>query len=461
MAILLLLAGGIVGYFVYYSENVNQDLKPFSLGLDLSGGSYLVYEADTSTIENNEIDASMEALRDVIERRVNLFGVSEPSVTTEVARLGGVDQHRLVVELPGVTDIDEAIAKIGETPVLEFKLVNPEFQNAVSAAFAEANIDGENMEVDLGALDLGEQYIETGLTGRYLTAARVEFSQGGGSYGGIISQPLVAIDFDKEGGELFAEITRDNIGQQLAIFLDGEPISSPVIESEIPNGSATITGNFSAEEAKQLAGRLSSGALPIEISLVNTQTIGPSLGHNAIDAGVKAGMLGLLFVIVFMLIYYRVAGLMASLALAVYAVIMLTLFKVIPVTLTSAGIAGFIISLGIAVDANVLIFERLKEEMNNGRNLHDAIEEGFIRAWPSIRDSNLSSLISSVILFWFGTSLIQGFALTFGLGVLVSMMSAIVITRSFLFGLAGRNNGRVWRWLFSPGFYGSKIDNKN
>ena len=260
------------------------------------------------------------------------------------------------------------------------------------------------------------------------------------------------MQFDDIGTKLFAEITKNNVGKMVAIYLDGAPISTPVVREEIPNGQAVISGNFTPTEGKQLVGRLNSGALPVPISLLSRQTIGATLGGDAVDAGVKAAIIGFLVIALFLILWYRLAGFIAVLALCIYITIMLTLFKLLPVTLTAAGIAGFIISIGIAVDANILIFERLKEELHSGRAISDAVDAGFHRAWSSIRDSNFSTIISAIILFWFGTSLIKGFALNLGMGVLVSMFSAIMISRIFLSGLVFIGEGKVARFLFSSGF---------
>lgn len=435
---LILLAAGIgIGYFVANST----ESRPFSLGLDLSGGTHLEYRADVSGVDQVEVRDSMESLRDVIERRVNLFGVAEPNVQTETTRLGEQGrEHRLIVELPGVTDIDEAVAMIGQTPLLEFKTENPDFDPTATEA--------ETEEEFLTYID--EAFVDTELTGRYLDKASLQFSQGGqgAALGG---QPIVALNFDKTGAQLFQEITRDNIGKTVAIFLDGAPISVPTVQAEISGGEAIITGSFTVEEAKQLVGRLNSGALPVPIELVSTESIGPSLGAEAVTAGVEAGIIGFIVVGIFLILYYRVPGILAVVALGMYGVAMLALFKVMPVTLTSAGIAGFIISLGIAVDANILIFERMKEELRAGRTTYDAIKTGFQRAWLSIRDGNISSIISAAILFWFGTSLIKGFALTFGLGVLVSMITAITVTRFFLIAISAFGDTRVGKFLFKAG----------
>ncbi|KKQ03935.1 MAG: Protein translocase subunit SecD, partial [Parcubacteria group bacterium GW2011_GWA2_36_24] len=236
------------------------------------------------------------------------------------------------------------------------------------------------------------------------------------------------------------------------IYLDGAPVSTPVVREEIPNGQAVISGNFTPNEAKLLVGRLNSGALPVPITLLSTQTIGATLGESAVNAGVKAAIIGFLLITLFLIFWYRLPGLIAVLALCFYTAVLLSIFKLLPVTLTAAGIGGFIISLGMAVDANVLIFERMKEEIKNGHNINDGIHAGFSRAWTSVRDSNTSSIITSIILFWLGTPLIKGFALTFGLGVLVSMFSAITVSRIFLFALSIKQTNKFTKFLFSSGF---------
>lgn len=413
IATFLLIGGIALGLFAY-----EHDQHPYKLGLDLAGGALLTYEADISNLADSEdIEGAMSALRDVIERRVNVFGVGEPRVSVETARLSGETSHRLIVELPGVTDIDAAIKQLGETPLLEFRLLRTDLTTN----------ELETIDVDSAGYDA--IYQPAVLTGQYLQSARVQF--GGGS--SVVSEPLVAISFNKEGGDIFEQITRDHIGEQLAVFLDGDIITSPVIQSVITSGQAVITGNFTPEEARDLAQNLNFGALPVPIELVGTQNIGGSLGSEAVAAGVTASLWGLALVALFMIVWYRIPGLIAVLSLGIYVTVMLALFKLIPVTLTAAGIAGFILSVGMAVDANVLIFERLKEELADGRqDLRDAIRNGFKRAWASIRDGNLTSIFTAIILFYTTTSLVKGFALTFGLGVIVSMITAIGVTRTLL-----------------------------
>lgn len=447
-ALLILLVGVAVGYFVYKSEMANRTLVPgtevrgvakypFRLGLDLSGGTHLVYNADVSKVPEGQVKESMSSLRDVIERRVNIFGISEPSVTVQDGGFSNGGVERLIVDLPGVTDVSKAVTMIGQTPLLEFKVTGP-----ASDQPQEITID-ENGNAT--PIVIPDQYVATELTGRYLDKAVLEFNQTTG-------EPIVSLQFNTEGSALFEKITRENIGKPVAIYLDGEPISIPTVNEAITGGQAQISGSFTPEEAKTLVGRLNSGALPVPISLVSTQTIGPSLGEQATAAGVKAALIGFLAIALFLIIWYRLPGFIAVIALSMYVAIMLGLFKLIPVTLTAAGIAGFIISIGIAVDANVLIFERIKEELRAGHTITEAIKHGFSRAWFSIRDSNTSSIITALILFWFGTTLIKGFALTFLIGVIVSMISAISITRLFLSTLNITKTSKFTNFLFGSGF---------
>ncbi len=433
IAVLILLLGAGIGWFVYSSQL--HSWRPFKLGLDLSGGTELTYHADLSAIQGADVTDSMAALRDTIERRVNLFGVSEPLVQTETAgTFAGNPEQRLIVQLPGVTDTQQAIALIGQTPVLEFRMLKvgatppPEGQ-ALSSTTAAALFE------------------PAAITGKDLASASLQFASGAGSMG----EPQVVLKFDSAGSAEFAKLTAQNVGKIFGIFLDGVPISEPVIQESIPDGTAVISGGFTAAQARDLARNLNEGALPVPITLLSTETISGTLGGAAVHDGIIAGMWGVGLVMLFMIFWYRLPGLMAVLALSIYVSFMLAIFMLLPVTLTAAGIAGFILSIGMAVDANILIFERTKEELRAGKPTIDAIHDGFGRAWPSIRDSNTSSMITAVILFWFGTSIIQGFALVFGLGVLVSMLTAISVSRTFLMALGIEAKGGFARFLFSSG----------
>lgn len=446
LALIILILGTGVALFVYKSEyKLNKNFgteksffqnHQFRLGLDLSGGSHLIYKADISGVKPGEVADSMDALRDVIERRVNLFGVSEPIVQVQRGGFISGGDNQLIVDLPGVTDVEKATAMIGQTPLLEFKIENPDKDAPQTITIGK---DGK-----IPTINLPEQYISTELTGRYLKKATLEFDQN-------TREPRVSLQFDDTGTKLFADITKANVGKVVAIYLDGAPISTPVVREEIPDGTAVISGSFNPVEGKQLVGRLNSGALPVPISLLSKQTIGASLGDSAKIAGVKAGVVGFLLIALFLILWYRLPGLIATISLCIFVAIMLAIFKLMPVTLTAAGIAGFIISMGIAVDANVLIFERVKEEMRGGKIVTDAVSTGFSRAWSSIRDSNSSSVITAIILFWFGTSLIKGFALTLGMGVIVSMFSAIIVTRIFLSAIPFKKDNKFIRFLFSSG----------
>ncbi|MDD5068465.1 MAG: protein translocase subunit SecD [Candidatus Pacebacteria bacterium] len=439
IAILLLAVTALLAFFLWTSEHNPASRFHFRLGLDLKGGTALTYKADVSKIDPSKVSEAMSTLRDVIERRVNLFGVSEPVVQVEAGGVVGSKEaaERLIVELPGVTDIKQAIDLIGKTPLLEFKLVQ-----TVTTALPKL-VNGK-LEVSVDSASTTQQLVDTGLTGSLLSKASLEFNQNS-------SAPVVSLEFNSEGKDLFAKITKANIGKPLAIVLDGNVISAPSIREEIKDGKAQITGQFTVKEAQTLVRDLNYGSLPVPVELISTQTIGATLGEKVLNSGVRAGLWGFLIVGLFLILWYRLPGVLAVVALVTYVVIMLTLFKVIPVTITSAGIAGFILSMGMAVDANVLIFERMKEELRNGRALEDAMHEGFARAWLSIRDGNLSGIIASIILFWLGTSLVKGFALTLGIGILVSMFTAIVITRTYLFALGVKSQGGVAKFLFGSG----------
>lgn len=508
----------------------------YRMGLDLKGGAHLVYLADVSKIsDSTDRESAVGGVRDVIERRVNAFGVSEPVVQT--AKSG--DSYKVIVELAGVFDVNEAIKQIGQTPLLEFKEQNPEANLPATAeeqkkidelnkaqkskadgllrdvlkdptAFGEvakANSDdtvSAQQNGDLGFakkgafvpefdkalfedLKTGEftkslvetqfgwhiiqkisekgegdarevesrhiliakktlndvrppvsEWKETGLSGKQLKRASVQFDPNTG-------EPNVNLEFNDEGKDLFGEITKRNVGKPVAIFLDGEPISVPTVQQEITGGQAVITGTYGIKEAKQLVERLNAGALPVPVTLVSQETVGPSLGLVSLKKSLFAGLIGFALVVLFMIGFYRLPGVLASIALIIYTILSLFVFQLANITLTLAGIAGFILSIGMAVDANVLIFERLKEELTAGKSAESAVTESFKRAWTSIRDSNISSLITCLILMWFGTSVIRGFAITLGLGIVVSMFTAITVTRQFM-RASVRESWKKYKW---------------
>lgn len=377
-------------------------------GLDLKGGSHLVYRA---LVDKKNLEQSAESLagvRDVIEKRVNAFGIAEPIVQTN--RVG--DEYRIIVELAGVYDPEEAIKKIGETPQLDFRV-----EITGDALAKKLNIDAANIQ--------GSQFEPTELSGKNLKRTTVSFDQ-------VTGTPQVDLEFDSEGSKLFAEITKAQIGKRVAIYLDGVPISAPVVQSEITNGRAVISGGFTVPEAKELAQRLNAGALPIPIELIGQQLVGATLGKTSISKSIVAGVIGLIAVMVWMTTYYRLPGLVAAVALLMYGVVFLAVVKLLPVTLTLAGIAGFILSIGMAVDGNVLIFERMREHMRAGKSVWYALEDGFRDAWSSIHAANVAGLITALILYMFGTSIVRGFALTFAVGIVLSLFSSIMVTRTFL-----------------------------
>jgi preprotein translocase subunit SecD len=409
--------------YIDYPKGSKVSLKPIKinwekqlklkLGLDLQGGTSLVYQADLKDIQSQDQGDAMNSARDVIERRVNAFGVSEP-----VVQVSGSD--RIIIELPGVKDINEAINLIGQTPFLEFRTENPHPPSPQPDA--NGNV----------ALDPSQVYLATGLTGKQFKKATLDFDQRTGA-------PQITLQFDAEGTKLFADITQKNLGKTVAIFLDGQILSAPVVQSAITNGQAVINGQFSVAEAKELVTRLNSGALPVPIKLISQQDVGATLGIASVHKSIEAGLIGFAVVALFMIIYYRLPGFLAVLALSIYTLLSLAMFKIVGITLTLAGIAGFILSIGMAVDANILIFERMKEELRKGKTLQQAVEDGFNRAWLSVRDSNFSSLITTFILAYFGSSIVRGFAITLALGIVVSMFTAITVTRTFLRLLVGHN----------------------
>ncbi|HEX8974018.1 MAG TPA: protein translocase subunit SecD [Patescibacteria group bacterium] len=501
-----------------------------NLGLDLQGGVHLEYKADVSKLDSARISDAMQSAQDVIERRVNAFGVGEPLVYSTQSR----DEHRIVVELPGIKDVEQAKSRIGEAPNLEFReqgidpqlqqileqmdsqakqkaqdllkqakeganfedlaknnsqdpgskdkggdlgffkkgTMVPEFDKVVFDSglkpgeiypdlvetqygwhiikLIETRGEGDNLEAHAehilianAANTYGQQdmfkYKSTGLTGKNVKNVQVVFQQQG------VSAPEISLVFDDEGAKLFADITKRNVGKPLAIFLDGQLRTAPVIQTEITNGQAVITGNFTVDEANKLQRTINEGALPVPLSLVSQSSVEASLGMDSLKKIVISGAIGLGAVILFMLVFYRFLGLVASLALLIYTALMVTIFKLTGITLTLSGIAGFVLSIGMAVDANILIFERTKEEIRNGRTIANALDEGFKRAWTSIRDGNFSSLLTAGILYLMGTGFVKGFAASLFIGVVVSMFTAVVITRTMLkFIISDWIHGRVW-----------------
>ena len=451
-AVIVLALAALLGYFVLSTNHAGSKYQ-VKQGLDLAGGTELVYSADTSAITTDK-QGALDSLRDVIDRRINAFGVAEPLIELErSSSLTGTPQDRLLVQLPGVTDVQAAKDAIGKTPVLDFKLENPAPAAAaatVSLASTTAAGGGTAITASTTPSATEPTFTDTGLTGRYLSSAELQFNNS--ATGAVANSAVVVLHFNDVGAKLFEQITSQNVGRTLAVFLDGTVISAPTIQEAIPGGNATITGDFTPEQARTLVQNLNFGALPVPITLISNDTVGPTLGAQAYQAGLHASVIGFLLVALFMILWYRLPGLVATIALVIYMIITIAIIKVIPVTLTASGIAGFILSIGLAVDANVLIFERMKEELKRGIGAYEAANIGFGRAWPAIRDGHITMIISSTILFWIGTSLVKGFALVFGFGVITSLISAVFISRVFLRAILPEHGGRTLRFLLSSGF---------
>ena len=379
-------------------------------GLDLQGGTEVILEANMEKVQGENRASALEGVEEVIRRRVDLFGVSEPLIQ----RSQTPSAFRLIVQLPGIKDINAALNLIGQTAQLDFReeITSPQ-ESTLSAV-------------------LLNNFIPTSLNGSDLRQAQVQFNPQSGS-------PEVTLQFTDEGTKKFAEITKRNIGKRVAVFLDSLPITIPVVQQEIADGNAVITGNFTTDEARELAIQLNAGALPVPVTIVQQRTVGATLGAQSVTKSLQAGAVGLSIVMIFMVAYYGWLGLIADFGLILYALITLALYKLLPVTLTLPGLAGFILSIGMAVDSNILVFERMKEEIRVGKPWRMALELGFGRAWDSIKDANIATLTAVFILFnplnWGFlplSGLVRGFALTLGLGVLTSLFTGIVITRALL-----------------------------
>ncbi len=378
-------------------------------GLDLKGGTQLVLETDMSNIEEADREDALLSVKDVIEKRVNLFGVSEPNIQT--SQINGF--YRVLIELPGVTNVEEAISLVGQTAQLDFRENNPEATENLTDIFSTTK--------------------SVGITGADLKKAQVQFDPQSGN-------PYVSLEFTDEGGKKFAETTSRLVGQTLMIFLDNNLVSAPTVNEAIEGGKAQITGDYTVDTAKALVIQLNAGALPVPIKgVIEQRNVGPTLGAESVTKSVTAGLIGLSLVMLFMAIYYGRLGLIADVALVIYGLITLAVYKIIPITLTMSGVAGFIISIGMAVDSNILIFERMKEEMRWGKPWQVALELGFGRAWDSIRDANICTIIAGLILFnpfdlqFLNTSgPIRGFALTLMIGIAISLFTGIFVTRVLL-----------------------------
>ena len=391
----LVMTFAIILGFAFYAKPVAFSIRQ---GLDLQGGTHVVLQAvDTpdAKVDNDAVDRVVK----IIERRVNELGLTEPTIQRQ-------GKDRIIVELPGVKDPDKAIAMLGRTALLEFK-----------------DVTGKTV-----------------LTGKDLKNSKAHVGQN--------NQAVVGLEFNEDGAKKFATLTAQNIGKPISILLDGDVLTSPVVQEVITGGNAQISGSRNVEEAEHLAILLRSGSLPVKVEVMETRTVGPTLGQDSKDMSVKAFGIGTISVFVFMVLFYRMSGLVADIALLLYIMLVLLAMKYLNATLTLPGIAGIILSIGMAVDANVLIFERFKEEIRKGKTLRSAMEAGFNKAFTTIFDSNITTIMAAVVLFYLGTGPIRGFAITLALGVLLSMFSAITITRELLRFLIGSN------LIKNPAFFG-------
>lgn len=400
--------------FNLFGQNYHKEFE-LKRGLDIQGGIQIVLEADMSQIADEDQEEALTAAREIILRRVDLYGLAEPNVKTLVTE----DSQRIIVELPGIDNPEDALSLVGQTAQLEFGLIGVE----------PTVLDGELEDATAAAQAV---LIPTGLTGAQLKRANVQSDPQTG-------EPLVAIEFNEEGRELFADITTEHTGEQLAILIDGYPIMAPTIQVPIVTGQATITGGFTYEEAQNLKIQLNAGALPVPIRVLEQRNVNASLGQESVEKSLFAGAIGIVLVMLFMILYYGMKGFIASIALIIYAILTVAIYKFIGVTLTLPGIAGLILSVGMAVDSNILIFERMKEELRLGKPFQVALELGFGRAWDSIKDANLATIITALILinpmefsFLNSGGMVRGFGITLLIGVLLSLFTGVVVTRTLM-----------------------------
>jgi len=402
----------IGGYDLYaFNGKLRRDLS-IRKGLDIAGGVSVLLEADMSSIVDSDRADALNSLKDVIERRVNLLGISEASVQTSNVS----DKYRIIVELAGVFDTNQALSTIGQVAQLDFRI--------------------EDTETPPDETTGVPNFIPTDLSGANLQKASVVFDQDQTLNS---SEPKIQLQFNTEGAKKFKEITEQNIGKRVAIYLDNQIVIAPVVQSAILDGRAIITGQFTLDDAKILVTQLNAGALPVPVKVLEQRTVGPTLGQESVNKSVFAGIVGLSLVILFMIFYYGRLGFLASIALVIYGLVTLAIYKFVPVVLTLPGLAGFILSIGMAVDANILIFERIKEELRLDKPLSIALENGFGRSWDSIRDANLVTIITAFILFnpfewgFLPTSgPVRGFALTLALGIFISLFTGVIITRNLV-----------------------------
>lgn len=384
---------------------------PTRLGLDLRGGSRIVVEAQTTETVPKITQDMMDALKTTLDRRINPQGISETTIQQ-------IEDTRLLIEIPKDSDLASTRKKLSEMAELEFK----------------KPVLDENFEV--------RGWEPSGLTGKDLNKAEVGTDNSG--------KWLVHLNFSDIGAKKFAKLTREFKGYPMAIYFNGELVSDPVIHDEITGGQAQISGSFTHDKAKEMVDLLNAGALPVPAKIIEENAVSPTLGADSLNKSLNAGLIGLVAVMLFMIVRYRVPGIIADIALMIYSLLTFAVFKITGVTLTLAGIAGFILSIGMAVDANILIFERTKEELKSGRTLFTAINSGFDRAFTSIFDSNMSTIITCIILYCLGSNIVKGFALTLAIGVCLSMFSAITVTRNFMNLTFGTGQ------LKHPGMFGLK-----
>ncbi len=419
---LMLFILGLIGLAIWAVYPPGDKIK---LGLDLKGGIHLVLEADTSKLDpTQDLKDAVNVALEIIRNRVDQFGVSEPTISRQ-------GTSRIIVDLAGIEDPQRAVELIGKTALLEFKLVDEkgDLNKALEGKLPPDDeilyeyVDGDSRPYLIKR--------ETLLSGRFIKDTRVEIDSWG--------QPYIALEFDSEGAQIFAEITGTHVGERLAIILDNVVKSAPVIKTRIPEGKAVIEGRFTLEEANELRIILKSGALPIPFDIIQNTTVGPSLGRDSIRKGLVSGVIGFIGVVLFMGIYYRKAGLIADMALCLNLLFLLAALAALKATLTLPGIAGIILTIGISIDANVIIFERIREELRHERAPRSAVDTGYSKALRTILDANITTLIVALILFQFGSGPIKGFATTLSIGILASLFTAMVVTRvTFNLLLAGR-----------------------
>jgi preprotein translocase subunit SecD len=400
--------------FYFLGKHIYKDYQ-LRKGLDIQGGMQVILEAEMDNIPSEDKALALESTREIIAKRVDLYGISESSIQTSKAN----EQSRLIIELPGISDPAQALELVGQTALLEFKLQRELSQEEMIEATRSPQI----------WLD---SFTDTGLTGKQLKKSQAQLDP-------QTSKPVISLEMNEEGRELFAKVTKEHVNEVLAIFVDGIPIMRPVISTPILDGRAVINGDFSVEEAKNLAIQLNAGALPVNIKVLEQKSIGASLGDESIQKSVKAGIIGLTLVLIFMILYYGSLGFVASISLIIYAVLTIALYKILGVVLTLPGIAGLILTIGMAVDSNILIFERMKEELRVGHPYARAMELGFGRAWDSIKDANLASILTALVLinplnfsFLNTSGMVKGFGLTFLIGTILSLFTGVTVSRLLL-----------------------------